>query len=44
MTRYLLKSEEHERTRNSIPWDLTFYDDETGNIETILEFQIVEED
>jgi len=42
--RYLLKAEENERVRNSIMWDLTFYDDETGKIEKISEFEILEEE
>jgi len=40
--RYLLKAIEGEQVRNSIPWDLTFYDDETGEIKTITEFEICE--
>ena len=42
--KHLLKAEEGEQVRSSISWDLTFYDDETGKIETITEFQIVNED
>jgi len=41
--KHLLKAEEGEQMRNSISWELTFYDDETCEINTITEFQIVEE-
>jgi len=37
--KYLLKAEEGERIRNSIRWDLTFYDDESFEIEEVSEFQ-----
>jgi len=40
--RFLLKAEEGEQVKNSIPWDLTFYDDEKFRIYTIIEFQTIE--
>jgi len=42
--KHLLKAEEGEQVRNSIGWDLTFYDDETGDIEEVTEFQFVDEE
>ena len=43
MTRFLLKAEEGEQVKNSIPWELTFYDDNYQTIYTITEFQRIEE-
>ena len=40
--KYLLKAEEGEQFKKSRSWDLTFYDDETGEISTVTEFQDVE--
>lgn len=42
--KHLLKAEENEQVKQSIKWDLTFYDDETGQIERITEFEFVEEE
>ncbi len=42
--KHLLKSYEHERAKNTIMWDLTFYDDETESFETISEIQVVDEE
>ncbi len=42
--KYLLKAEEGEPGTASIPWELTFYDDETGKIDSITEFQPLEDE
>jgi hypothetical protein len=41
--RYLLKSTEREQIGNYITWELVFYNAETGKIETITEYQFMEE-
>jgi len=41
--KHLLKAVEGEQVRNATPWDLTFYDDENGNIKTITKFEYSED-
>jgi len=42
--KHIIKKIEHEQVKNSIQWDLTVYDDSTGKIEEISEFQYMEEE